>query len=49
MSGGTYQYMSNNYRSFDGESLSMSMTLDTSGCMYSSNSDVKLKASLYRK
>lgn len=49
MSGGTYQYMSNNWRKFDGESVSMSMTLKTSGCKFSSNSDVRLRASLYRK
>jgi hypothetical protein len=49
MSGGVYEYCSNNFRSFDGDSVTMSMTLKASGCMFSSNSSCKLKASLYRQ
>ena len=49
MSAGTYQYCSNNFRKFDGNSVTMSMTLRASECKYSKNSDCKLKASFYRK
>lgn len=49
MSAGTYQYCSNNYRKFDGNSITMLIDLDVYGSVYSDNSQARLKASLYRK